>query len=77
MKINEYMKAGTYHLQRGEGCQDRTLFFDDKKYALAVIADGVTSCSKASQGAESTCMSVKDFFLLEGNRTFHYSPEKL
>ena len=77
MKIYEYTKTGTYHLQRREGCQDRTLFFDDKKYSLTVIADGVTSCVKASQGAESTCMAVKDFFMIEGNRAFRYSPEKL
>jgi len=77
MKINEYTKTGLYHLQRGEECQDRTLFSDDKNYSLAVISDGVTSCRNAFQGAETTCMAVKDFFLREGGRTFKYSPEKL
>lgn len=74
---NEYTKTGTFNLQRGEDCQDRMLFYDDKKYSLAVISDGATSCGRASEGAETTCQAVKDFFVIEGDRTFQYSAEKL
>lgn len=77
MEEREYVKTGIYHLNHNQKCEDKILFEENCRMAAAVIADGVSACTHASEGAETTCRAVIDFLSDADIFGSYYSEEKL
>ncbi len=56
--------------------QDALLFSENEKFAVAVLADGVSECSYAKEGAEIACSTVADLFLSCADLFFSSSAKK-
>lgn len=71
-----FSAVGKRHFEEGKENQDALTAFENERYALAVLADGVSSCERAQEGAQAACRTVEK--LLRGNPDFFFSrPQRI
>ncbi len=72
-----FTAVGTYHLANGGENQDAICTITDKKYRAAALADGVSTCPRAKQGAVIASEAAAKLFTEKGDYFFVYSPENI
>lgn len=70
-------KAGRYHCQNHEECEDVLDFCETEQFLVSVAADGATGCRFGREGAQAACAAALDFVRLEEERIFDYPEKKL
>ena len=61
--IHHFSCAGMRHLETGTENQDAFSIHSNDRYAAMVLADGVSSCTHASQGAQLACETAAQLLL--------------
>lgn len=61
--ITQFTAAGTHHTREGVENQDAYAAAENEQYSVAVLADGVSSCSQARRGAQLACDTVARLLL--------------
>lgn len=61
--IHHFSCAGMHHLEIGAENQDAFSIHSNDRYAAMVLADGVSSCTHASQGAQLACETAAQLLL--------------
>ena len=69
-KSNCFSQAGTYHGSDEKNNQDAMVSDSNERFAVIVLADGVSSCKKGGEGAKITVETVKELFLKHAERLF-------
>lgn len=77
MTAHHFSREGKYHHTQGVSNQDRIMVYENARYMIGVVADGVSQCLCADKGAELSCKAVLDFINRERNRVFLYSAANL
>lgn len=77
MRIDCYCGTGAYHESKGETCQDVVESVEVGDYEVVVVADGVTACANAAEGAIIACKAFEDFIAREQGNIFRFSDKKL
>lgn len=77
MIVHSYSKTGAWHQKQNRGNDDRLQFWENDRFAAAVVSDGASCCSMASVGAELTCRAAVDFLQIEGERLWTYDDRAL
>lgn len=72
-----YQKTGEYHLKNKTDNQDAVYEAESRTAKIIVIADGISSCANAKQGAEIACKAVGDIMVNETEYIFSSSKEKV
>lgn len=58
--ISQYSAPGSYHLMRNVSNQDAISTYENEEYTIIALADGVSSCSRAQEGAQEACRAVTE-----------------
>lgn len=74
--IYQYSRTGTYHIQNGQNNQDVILTKETKRFSAAVLADGVSSCSKAAEGAAIAAKALIELLMDSGEFFFGFDSKK-
>lgn len=67
MMINSLSGQGIYHKSHNIENQDFVLFGEDENFCAITLADGVSSCKYAREGAEIACEILCRLFLTKGD----------
>lgn len=74
--IFQFTAVGTCHKYKDIINQDALAAIDNEQYSIIALADGVSSCARAREGAQEACRAVTE--LLESNpEYFMQTTEKL
>lgn len=76
-QIMKLSQRGEYHARNDQPNQDIVRKRENGLYAVAAVADGVSSCPFAREGAELACRIAIDFFMSDAEYLFDFSPEKI
>ncbi len=68
--MNCFSAAGKHHNYRNEHNQDAMSYKQNNHYSTMVLADGVSACAHAGEGAEIACEVISDFLLTHSERLF-------
>ena len=68
--IHSFSKAGSYHQSAGTKNQDFVFSGSLGNFSVIALADGVSSCRMARNGAEIACMSFTELMLKLGSKFF-------
>lgn len=60
---HHYSSAGTHHLKEGRENQDAFSICSNDQYSVMVLADGVSTCTHAGQGAQLACDTASQLLL--------------
>lgn len=71
----EWSNVGEYHIERNEVNQDVCMSADNGASSTIVLADGVSTCSHAKEGAMIACLNVMNYFSLCGNELIFQSTD--
>jgi hypothetical protein len=74
--IYKLTKTGKYHLQNNQQNQDVVLSGENRRYAVIALADGVSECSRAGEGARLACETVIEMLLANGKHFLKFCAEK-
>lgn len=69
-QVNIFTAAGSRHGHDSAENQDAALFCHDERYSVICLADGVSACIQAKQGAENACRASAEFMLAHAQRLF-------
>lgn len=58
--IYQFSAIGERHLRTGAENQDAVFAFENDRYALLVLSDGVSVCPRAGQGAQLACSTAAE-----------------
>lgn len=61
--VYSWSSIGSYHHEKSRENQDVVDSKTNKRYKVISLADGVSSCTHARQGAEIACSSISNLFL--------------
>lgn len=73
--IRQYSGTGIYHLMTGQGNQDALISSENERYTAIVLADGVSSCSKAEEGAGFIARITSDHLMKNAKKLFGWNEE--
>lgn len=65
-------KAGTYHNNECDENQDAVMSADSEKVSVITLADGVSTCKLAREGALTACKAVTDLLFRKGDYFLEY-----
>lgn len=75
--IYQLSNIGTRHSLSGEENQDVICFDKNNRYTVITLADGVSSCEKAREGAEIASRAITNLFLKKGDYFMDFSKEQI
>ena len=67
MESYNFSITGTNHKDNGQENQDFIISSSNDKFELIILADGVSTCSKAKEGAEVAAKAIETLFLKKGD----------
>ncbi len=70
-----WSKIGSYHTQKRESNQDTSFCVEDGKSQIIVLADGVSSCSHAREGATIACINTGNYYAKCGSELMWQSKD--
>lgn len=76
MKMYEYSNIGTHNASNNAGNQDFALSDELNNYEVVVLADGVSTCSKAREGAEIAAKAAAYLMLANAEFLLGFNDEK-
>lgn len=74
--MERFTAAGKHHNYMDEHNQDALSYKHNQHYSAMVLADGVSACAHAGEGAEIACAAVTDFLLRHGRALFHMQTQE-
>ena len=63
----EWSKTGRKHRQEHKENEDVILHGSTRRFEMIALADGVSSCEKAREGAQAACEEIRNLFLCKGD----------
>lgn len=76
-KSHEYSSAGTNHNGNEQENQDVVLSGHNRNFEVAVVADGVSTCTKGKEGAEIAAKAIESLFLSKGNELMQFDEKQI
>lgn len=75
--VRKFSAAGTYHISNNIENQDALSFWDGGRYCAAVLADGVSSCSRAAEGAGFIANAMTEWLKNNCGSLFLQRPDRI
>ncbi len=74
--VQKWNQAGSYHHYDNVQNQDVILYGSNRRFSVITLADGVSTCQEAKEGAQIACKAITQLFLQKGYYFFGFQKKE-
>ena len=76
-QIEKFSRAGSYHRENRIGNQDHLKSASGRRYRVVTLADGVSTCPRAGEGAQLAANAATELYAKKADYFLLYDPAKI